>query len=177
MGHHSEYSGQTTSLEKQDWRQEGASVPFPLWQRPTRASLFYLGNTLFHVATTSNAPLSEHGGCLQQKCLGKLLIFLDGFLRALCSALAACEVPFPRLHLLLESGFVLTSLMPPPPAALPLHSSSREQTHLESCTSFASVRWHVCPRFVDSRFVTLTSCNRSNPTRDSSTLSHIPQKG
>ena len=67
----------------------------------------------------------------------------------------------------------LTSLMPPPPAALPLHSSSHEQTHLESCTSFASVRWHVCPRFVDSRFVTLTSCN---PTRDSSTLSHIPPK-
>ena len=63
--------------------------------------------------------------------------------------------------------------MPPPPAALPLHSSRREQTHLESYTSFASVRWHVCPRFVDSRFVTLTSCN---PTRDSSTLSHIPTK-
>ena len=63
--------------------------------------------------------------------------------------------------------------MPPPPAALPLHSSSHEQTHLESCTSFASVSWHVCPRFVDSRFVTLISCN---PTRDSSTLSHIPQK-
>ena len=116
---------------------------------------------------------SEHGGCLQQKCLGKLLIFWDGFLSALCSALAACEVPFPRLCFPLASGFVLTSLMPPPPAALPLHSSSHEQTHLESCTSFASVRWHVCPRFVDSRFVTLTSCN---PTRDSSTLSHIPRK-
>ena len=69
----------------------------------------------------------------------------------------------------------LTCLMPPPPAALPLHSSSHEQTHfvLESCTFFASVRWHACPRFVDSRFVMLTSCN---PTRDSSTLFHIPKK-
>ena len=109
---------------------------------------------------------SEHGGCLQQKCLGKLLIFWDGFLSALCSALGACEVPF-------GVWVCLTFLMPPPPAALPLHSSSHEQIHLENCTSFASVRWHVCPRFVDSRFVTLTSCN---PTRDSSTLSHIPHK-
>ena len=127
----------------------------------------------FCVLIILSLPLIRARWMSATKCLGKLLIFCDDFLSALCSALAVCEVPFPRLCFPLASGFVLTFLMPPPPAALPLHSSSREQTHLESCTSFASVRWHVCPRVVDSRFVTLTS---RNPTRDSSTLSHIPQK-
>ena len=36
--------------------------------------------------------------------------------------------------------------MPPPPAALPLRSSNHEQSHLESCTSFRNVHWHVCPQ-------------------------------
>ena len=61
--------------------------------------------------------------------LGELLNFWDGFLSALCNALAAYEVPFQKLRFPLASGFVLTSLMPPPPAALPLHSSGHEQTH------------------------------------------------
>ena len=77
------------------------------------------------------APVSEHGGCLQQNCLGKLLIFWDGFLSALCSALAACEAPFPRLCFPLASGFVLTSLTTPPPAALPVHSSSHADSFRE----------------------------------------------
>ena len=74
------------------------------------------------------------------KCLGTLLISWDGFVSAPCSAPAACEVPLPRCCFSLASGFVLSSLTPPLPAALPLYSSSHEQTALESCTCFGSVQ-------------------------------------